>query len=336
MNKEPLVSVVVPVYNVERYVKKCLTSIVTQTYKNLEILVVNDGSPDNSEDIILGFAKNDNRIKYIKRENGGLGAARNTGIEAATGEYICFVDSDDWVSEVYIETLLKHAEFDDADIVVCNMAYVYSDGRMKPRTPFIKAKEVIGGIDGLKEEFLGNKYKFHAPNKMFKSELINGNRIRFPEGKLYEDVFTTYKAFIFAKKVSLVPETLYFYLQSRQGSIMTNTIKPERFSHMYEALHEIIKNPIVEKCDLSEYVVALYCINVISLVNYIYPIWRKEEKIEAKNYENIIRVDEYYIYLNSGLDNKYISKINKIRLWGITRCFGWYCKMMRVLKIKHM
>ncbi len=121
MKEYDLVSIIVPVYNVEKYIEKCILSIINQTYTNLEIIIVNDGSLDHSENIIKEYISKDNRIKYIKRENGGLGAARNTGIENATGKYIAFVDSDDWIDPEMYSVLWQKAYECDADVVCCEI-----------------------------------------------------------------------------------------------------------------------------------------------------------------------------------------------------------------------
>ena len=120
MENKEVVSIVIPIYNVEAYLKQCLETIVNQTYPNLEIILVNDGSPDNSEEICKEFFKRDSRIRYVRQVNGGLSAARNTGIDLATGDYITFVDPDDWVTEDYVETLYTQLKKYEADVSIAN------------------------------------------------------------------------------------------------------------------------------------------------------------------------------------------------------------------------
>lgn len=333
MKEYDLVSIIVPVYNVEKYIEKCILSIINQTYTNLEIIIVNDGSLDHSENIIKEYISKDNRIKYIKRDNGGLGAARNTGIENATGKYIAFVDSDDWIAKCYVERFVEVLLKDKTDIAICEMAYIYVDDSLKARTPKIKKRCTISAEEALKREFIGKEYKFHAPNKFCKKELFDKGKIRFAEGKLYEDVMTTYKLFLEAKTVSLVPEALYYYLQSRSGSIMSTEIKLQRFTDMYLAIDDIISNSRIDKKDYKMELQALYIGNVISLVNYIYPIYGKVDKTILYNYRTKIITDKYYnIYGKQYLINKELSIISKLRMFMIRNFFDIYCWSMSIVK----
>ena len=135
--EEILVSVIVPVFNVEKFLEKCVSSITNQTYKNLEILLVDDGSTDNSGTICDNFSKNDNRLKVFHKKNGGLSDARNYGIERATGSYIMFIDSDDWIENDTIELLLDKTIEEKSDIVVFGISKDYDDGRRKIRIPTV-------------------------------------------------------------------------------------------------------------------------------------------------------------------------------------------------------
>lgn len=324
-----LVTVIVPVFNVEQYVEKCLKSIMNQSYQKLEIVVVNDGSSDHSEKIIVRLASEDSRIKYIKRENGGLGAARNTGLKNCTGEYVCFIDSDDWVSTDYVEKLITTAREDSSNIVICNMQYVFADGDVKKRTPYIDQNECIDAKEALKREFIGNQYKFHAPNKFCKTRIFTENNIHFPEGKLYEDVFTTYKMILAAESVSLINDKLYFYLQSRIGSIMNTEIKPQRFTDMYEALDQILSNSQIQALGIEQELQGLYVTNVISLVNYIYPLAGIVKYGTIRKYYKYIIEDKYNYLLKNCRGNDTIDSVNKIRIFMIQHCFWIYCGLMK-------
>jgi len=200
----------------------------------------------------------------------------------------------------------------------------------------IKKPETISGLDGLKEEFLGRKYKFHATNKMFRLSLLRDNAISFPEGKLYEDVFTTYKAFLYANRVSLIPSILYFYLQDRSDSIMNVSLKPERFYDMYEALHTIINNPLVRKQNLCDYIKVLYCVNVISLTNYVYPYYRNRHCPDMKLYKQFIFEDSCAYLLKEGLRCPMVLFPEKIRIYLIVHHFEIYCGMMRLIKLRRL
>ena len=130
MEANEVVSIIIPIYNVEAYLRQCLETVIHQTYPNLEIILVNDGSPDQSEEICKEFFRKDARIRYVRQENGGLSAARNTGIELATGDYITFIDPDDWVTEDYVEVLYRQLKKYDADVSVANYN-LYDDSSSK-------------------------------------------------------------------------------------------------------------------------------------------------------------------------------------------------------------
>lgn len=210
-----LISVVVPVYNVEKYLERCVKSIIEQTYMNLEIILVDDGSTDESGTICDRNAARDNRIKVIHQFNGGLSDARNKGISVASGKYICFVDSDDWLNKDAISRMHYLAYTSDADIV--DFGYFICDDSSSE--PFNYHREDCRIVD--KEEaliLLAEDIKIHSFtwSKFYKSELFSD--IRFPKGETYEDIKTTYRLFLKASKIYFSNEILYFYYQ-RKGSI---------------------------------------------------------------------------------------------------------------------
>ena len=330
-NMKMLVSVIVPVYNVEAYLEKCLRSIMNQSYENLEIIVVNDGTEDNSEEIILRLANVDSRIKYIKKVNGGLSSARNMGIDIASGRYISFVDSDDWVHQDFIKKLVEAIEKNEADISICNMQYVYSDGRKKNRTPYIDKNETVSNITALKDLFNGRKFKFHAQNKMYKSELFVDGSVRFPLGKIYEDVFTTYKLVYRASKISYINSYTYYYLQNRPGSILYTRFNTKRFD-VLEALDDIQTFLKINNIEIREEFEHLVVINIISLVNYICPIYKNLSKWEQKGYSDLIQNTKVRYLLYNVLTNSSINKIEKIRYWLIMHYFPQYVKVINFIK----
>jgi len=209
----PKVSIIVPVYGVEQYIDKCLKSLVNQTLKDIEMVIVNDGTKDNCQEIIDRYAKDDKRIKAVIKENGGQASARNMGIKLAKGDYLGFVDSDDWVEADMFEKLYNKAIEDDSDIVVCSAYMVTND-----------IKEKIEAIN----DDAGDTHKNYiltltAPwNKLFKRELWIGNNIEFPEGIIYEDYAIIPTFVSHAKNISFVNDYLYNYLV-RENSTMTQS-----------------------------------------------------------------------------------------------------------------
>ena len=208
------ISVIVPIYKVESYLPKCLDSIVNQTYRNLEIILVDDGSPDNCGAICDEYAARDDRIIVIHKSNGGLSFARNVGLDTATGDYIGFVDSDDWIEPNMYEYLLHGIQKQGADIAVCGIFEELPDRCFCRK--WDKA-EVFDTEAGLEQLFLRKKYSHSVWDKLYRYSLFEG--IRFPEGRNFEDIATTHRVFERAKAVQLLPEAKYHYLQ-RRDSIM--------------------------------------------------------------------------------------------------------------------
>ena len=210
----PLVSIIVPIYKVESYLRRCLDSIVHQTYTNLEIILVDDGSPDNSPQICDEYASRDNRIVVIHKKNGGLSDARNAGLDICTGEYISFIDSDDWVEKNYIETLISSALMQDADIVIGSFDLI-RDNKSEASEPFqsgtFDKKEIFFKIITAQTTHLGISW-----GKLYKKKILGGEH--FPVGKTQEDNYTSYKFIYKAHKICCVDRVLYHYFQ-RENSI---------------------------------------------------------------------------------------------------------------------
>jgi len=235
------ISVIVPVYNVEKYVKKCLESISNQTYKNIEIIIVNDGATDNSEKICREFVGNEDRAKLYTKENGGLSSARNHGMKFVTGNYVLFIDSDDYISEEMIEELYNNIKAESADVSVCGVYNVYSDGQ----SPQCK-EEIYFSCDRdgfLKEYFIGEKIPGTICNKLISYEIAS--KISFPVGKIYEDAFYQFELVKYAKKYVATTKPYYYYFH-RENSITTKpyTIKNMDCIEIYSNFYDYIKREI--------------------------------------------------------------------------------------------
>ena len=206
-----LVSVIMPLYNVEKYIAQCLDSVVNQTYKNLEILCINDCTPDNSAEIVKQYASKDNRIKIIEHQcNKGASEARNTGIAAASGEYIYFIDSDDWIDLDYIEKMVNIAQNTDADIVVNkNILTEFSDKKSQfykhPLEQDIETNSYINGHEQIHKIFWVNW------NKLYKTSFMKNNNFKFPVGAFHEDLFIQYVTFAKAQKIFYTEGSTYHY-----------------------------------------------------------------------------------------------------------------------------
>lgn len=235
-----LVSIIIPVYNVEKYLERCITSVITQTYKNLEIILVDDGSPDRCGKICDEYAKIDNRIKVIHKENGGLSDARNVGIDASNGRYLMFVDSDDYISPDMVEVLYDRVCIDKSDMAICDFVYVdenYREIEEKNNNTPIK-NEIISRYDALKKlTENGNWYYVAAVKKLYEKRLFDD--IRFPKEKLHEDEFTVHHIFDKCNRISCVEKPMYFYVQ-RNFSIMNSAYSVKRLDAAEACIDRIV------------------------------------------------------------------------------------------------
>lgn len=236
-----LISVVVPIYNVEKYLNRCIDSILSQTYSNLEIILVDDGSTDNSGIISDEYALFDSRVKVIHKKNGGLSDARNYGIKAAHGEYITFIDSDDYVRNDYVEVLYSLIQKNNSEISVAICKKVYENNDQKSIYNVKKRIEITDNKFTMLEHMLYQKlYDTYAWAKLYKLSLFND--VKFPKGKLYEDLATIYKLILKSSKVSYINEEIYYYF-IRNNSITNcefNIKDMELIEISQKVMHELI------------------------------------------------------------------------------------------------
>ena len=220
---DKLVSVIIPVYNVEKYVEKCIKSVLNQSLKSIEIIIVNDGSTDKSKDIVTKISTMNNNIKVINQKNNGLSEARNVGIKSARGKYIFLLDSDDYLEKHVLENMVNRAEKDDADIVIGKFNFVYENNdRKKSSVNWLDESLLVNNVEAIKELLLLEKFQFHACGKLYKRELFK--KIYFPKNKYFEDLATTYKLIYKAKKIVYINESCYEYL-IRKGSICNSSFE---------------------------------------------------------------------------------------------------------------
>lgn len=222
------ISIIVPVYNVEKEIRKCLDSIKNQTYGDFEVLCVDDCGKDSSMDIVREYAQKDNRFKILTHEhNRGVSAARNTGLDNASGEYTMFVDSDDWLETNALEIIKDNFDKSKSEVIVFNIYNCYPDGKkeINDTTNFKKTQALL--TENNLNTFIGVVW-----NRAYKTSLINDNHIRFPEGMIIEDSDFTFKISMHLKSVFIIEDVLYNYLRNREGSYTTedavnNRIKDE-------------------------------------------------------------------------------------------------------------
>lgn len=289
-----LVSVIIPVYNVEKYLNKCIDSVLRQTYKNIEIILVDDGSNDRSGVICDEYMKKDTRVKIIHKENGGLSSARNCGLKIATGELVTFIDSDDVIEIDFIECLENKIK-KDIDIAFCEIKVIHNS---EINYESDKGKfRILNNVDLLKMMLHDQNY-VSACGKIYKKELFND--LEFPYGKIHEDIATIYKAILKANKIAYLPNEKYFYLK-REGSITNEKFNIKRLD-LIEATDKMCD-------DIAKYspLLKIDCINckAHARIAIIRLIMESDEKI----YQQIL--DNCKIFLKRQkkiiLYSKYIS-----------------------------
>ena len=215
----PKISLIIPVYNSELYLKKALDSVLNQTYKDFEIVAINDGSTDSSLNILEEYKSKFNKITIINQSNKGIGISRNVGIKAAKGEYISFLDSDDFISKDYLETLYKLISENDADISCCNFNF-YSDHGVNFSMPFSCKPGVYSSEEALKKLILDVNIHYFSWGKLYKRSLFINNDINFYD-MYFEDVATCPKIFYFAKRIAITNKSMYYYRRHRSSILST-------------------------------------------------------------------------------------------------------------------
>lgn len=293
--KNDLISVIVPVYNVEKYIEKSVNSIIKQKYKNIEILLIDDGSTDNSGIICDELEKIDSRIRTFHKENGGLSDARNYGLSKCKGKFVCFVDSDDCIDCEMIEVLYNLINSEKADIAVCEFKIVYDgDGEIysQDENTIIKvydSKEALIELVNLKSGFAPN-----VCNKLFKKALFTSDCL-FPKGKLYEDMIVTSRVIGKSSKVAYINKKLYYYYQ--RGTSITNVYNDKELDHIKMSMEMLnyIKNsyPMI-----YSYYEVYHCVNYLSVINKMITsevinvrFCREAKKFIFDKYKTILKIN---------------------------------------------
>lgn len=240
----PKISVIIPVYRVEQYLEECVDSILVQEYPLLEIILVDDGSPDRCPQICEEYAQKDNRVVAVHKKNGGLASARNAGLDRATGEYIAFVDSDDWIEPQTYSKMLDFAIEKNLDIVCCEISRI-SNGKEIERYHFYDTGTVLTGRE-VTREILLDRIGSQVVKGVYKAQCWK--EIRFPEGRLYEDIPVTFRAFSRAENVGFIAEPYYLYRANEESiSLSCNPIKPY---HQYLGFKEHYEYAVLEYHDI--------------------------------------------------------------------------------------
>lgn len=244
-NTLPLVSVILPVFNTEKYLDKCLDSIISQNISNFEVIIVNDGSTDGSSEILKQISCHDKRFHYIEQTNQGISSARNTGLEQAKGKYIVFVDSDDWLEKDALNNLCRQAELTNADIVIGNTRAILKNGNTfmygKEVGQIFAENKIMSGSDCfINIAKIGNPVPM-VYNYLYRRSYIEENHFRFMKGLIHEDELWTPQVIISARRITCINDCHYNYLHHRVGSIMQATETEERINSLKIIIHELLE-----------------------------------------------------------------------------------------------
>ena len=253
--KKPIISVIVPVYNVEKYLAKCLDTILAQTFSNIEIICVNDGSTDNSRKILAQYAQKDSRVKIVDKKNGGLSSARNAGMKVAQGEFYSFIDSDDWIDETMLEKMYKSMVSLNTDITVCAV-HQYDETKQKidDTNPYYTLGYFDECFDNKAFSYVETKpflldVCVMAWNKLYRKSFIDECQAEFPDGLIFEDGPFFFSIFFKTKRVSIVRDFLYYYRINRKGSIVQKAGK--KFLNVIDVV-ELMYNKIKDIPDYED------------------------------------------------------------------------------------
>ncbi len=292
MSDKPLISVVVPIYNVEQYLKRCVDSIRCQTYSNLEIVLVNDGSTDNCGKICDDYQKKDNRIKVIHKKNGGLSDARNVGIKIVHGEYITCIDSDDFISSFFIENLWTVVQKSKCEIATSWFVdYYEGDDIPEAKKVDIEDIRILSREEFYKKLLYQDGVEISAWGKLYKSDLFCG--VEYPVGKLYEDISTTYLLIEKVDKIAVISNVDYYYLQRK------TSIAQEKFSiKKMDAINNMndFKNFIIKKYPLLKK--AAECRYFSTVCNILFQIQKSEFEIQRKELWSEVKKYRYSVMMN--------------------------------------
>lgn len=291
-----LVSIIIPVYNIEKYLKQCIESVVRQSYYNLEILIIDDGSTDESGFICDDYSLKDKRISVYHTNNRGLSAARNFGLDKANGEFVSFIDSDDWFEPDAIENMIKKALETGADIVCCRYIQEYNRNWIEKEDDLGKEK-VFTGDEAIKEYCIGSSISSVVWNKLYRKTIFDG--IRFPERRYYEEYATTYKIILKCKTIACIPKVLVHY-RMRKGSI-NNSHDLIHLKDQWWACTKCFEDLASISREYGTYQLKMCIVTILRLWTW-FPGFKKEEKKKAK-----LLLDETFRFI---ADNKSDIKCN--------------------------
>lgn len=280
----PLISVIIPIYNVEKYLDRCIASVVNQTYKNLEIILVDDGSPDLCPQICDDWATKDSRVRVIHKANGGLSSARNTGLQNSAGEYIYFLDSDDWIELDMIQSLYEACAQNDVLLSVCGRYIHFENNNSIQIDKCPAANEIMPSKVFVSHMLIGDHCDSCAWDKLFHKSLLVD--IRFPEGRIYEDVAIMYKIALSTSCVATLSKPLYHYFR-HSGSILMSGFSERLFDYPINT-RNLLSDISHNYSDLYEYACWTHIKALQNVIIKLAQADRAEYKAYIRDYKQLV------------------------------------------------
>lgn len=323
---EDLISVIVPIYNVEKYIRKCVDSILKQTYKNIEIILVDDGSKDECGKIIDEYKELDARVKVIHKKNGGLSDARNCGMKCSTGRFLLFIDSDDWIDSEMIKKLYDNIQKYNADISICEFIEEDEEGKELSNKKYDDKILLFTPKEAIKDLIVQKNITNHAWNKLYKKEIFDN--IEYPKGQLMEDVSTTYKLIENSNQIVYQNIALYHYIQ-RNKSILGN-ITSKRINDQEKAFFE--RNKYLEN-KYPEYSKEIEIDNIknVKTIYYLAIMCGEKSLYNSKKYKNYY-IDARKVYKTVKRDIEHKDKMSMDLFYNSRFLYKLYVKLKKVIR----
>lgn len=325
------VSIIIPVYNTEKYISKCIDSIIGQSFTDFDLILVNDGSTDNSGGICDNYALKDERISVVHKPNEGQSSARNAGLDIASGEYISFIDSDDWIDPDFYHKLLDYADAQGADIAACNLYVVNQWDETRPFTPDARSKVYSRG-EAIEEIFSNKILTFSPCNKIYKRHVFDD--LRFDQNIILEDMDLSYQIIHRANKIAYLEEPLYFYRYNSDSTLRKKfTLKRIDEYDVKKRMYEFYLKNYPALADQVYLELLLTGINLFRLIS----IHHRETLQEYKYLMGFDRKILRQLLSNRKLDRKKKNEVSLILITpkiniGILNCKDWIRKMVYVIK----
>lgn len=327
-----MISVIIPVYNVEKYIRKCFECLLKQTYKDLQIIVINDGSMDNSINIINEYIDKFKCIEIINQENMGASIAKNNGLKYAKGEYTLYIDPDDFIDEKMIETMYKSAVRNNSDIVLCGYYLYYQSTEKKVKVEYELNSNKVYSNEKIIEMMLRHEIQGQLCNKLFKTKVLIENNFAMEKGRVIEDIFPVFKVVCNVKRISYVDKILYYYRQHETSAIHTKNVKT--MNDYYYAMTCILNYVNENNIPVNKNSIKIFKATALLI------LLKRYQNIYGNKIYNDFKKEEYYNFNLSLYEIIFLKDFSlnykiKLILWKIRLFNVYYSFKTKLLVLKN-